>query len=160
MVLVSTRRFEIGAAFFLIAILPVLIVSIRQVRRGAWKHVDASERGERPMLYAIGIGASLVMVGYLYVMVPGSPMIRSTLIVLGVLFLCALALRWVKISLHLLFVAIAATAMVLMRSPLAWIYVPLVPLLAWSRLVLARHTVVEVVLGAVIGAATGYAFFV
>lgn len=159
MVLVSTRRFEIGAAFALIAILPVLVLSIRQVRRGKWKHVDATERRERPLLYAAGIGASLVMVGYLAVVHPGSPMIRSTLIVLAVLFLCALALRWVKISLHLLFVAIAATALVMMRSPLAWVYVPLVPLVAWSRLVLARHTVPEVILGAIIGAATGYAFF-
>jgi membrane-associated phospholipid phosphatase len=147
---------KVVAAFALVAVLPVLLLSWRQVRRGAWEHIDASNRRERPLLYAIGIGSSALLFVYLLLAHPRSHFVRSIPIVIAVLAACGLANRWVKISLHVLFAALAASVVLAMRSPLAWLLVPAVPLVMWSRLVLARHTALEVLLGAVIGAATGF----
>lgn len=35
----------------LIALLPVAVLMVRQVRRGSWANVDASNRAERPLLF-------------------------------------------------------------------------------------------------------------
>jgi len=145
---------KIVAAFAIICVLPILLLSIRQVRRGRWEHIDASNKRERPLLYAIGIGATALLLVYLLVVHPQSRFPRSIPITIFALAACGLASRWVKISLHVFFAAFAAATL---PSPFTWAFVALVPLVAWSRLVLARHTLLEVILGALIGAATGFA---
>lgn len=141
---------KIVAAFAAVCVLPMLLLSLRQVRRGAWEHIDASNKRERPALYAIGIGATTLLFVYLLLMHPRSHFVRAIPITLFAPAACGLAVRWVKISLHVFFAAFAAWLV-------GWLFFALVPLVAWSRLVLARHTMLEVVLGALIGAATGFA---
>jgi len=64
--------------------------------------------------------------------------------------------RFVKSSLHVAFAAFCATSLVL--TPAASIVAAMgVSSIAWSRLVLKRHTLVEVTLGGLIGAAAGLA---
>lgn len=86
----------------------------RQVRRGRWENVDASNRA-------------------------------------------ALATRWIKVSLHMAFAALAATALALFRSPIGYLLLLALPALVWSRLILGRHTPLEVALGTIIGAGAGAA---
>ena len=38
----------------LFTIVPPGVLMWRQVRRGQWENVDASNRGERPILYVVG----------------------------------------------------------------------------------------------------------
>ena len=45
----------------------------------------------------------------------------------------------------------------IMRSPAGYALLPALPVLLWSRLVLKRHTPIEVALGTIIGAAAGAA---
>ena len=53
------------------------------------------------------------------------------------------------------FAALAATALALMRAPVGYVLLLALPLLVWSRLILRRHTPVEVALGTFIGAGAG-----
>ena len=53
--------------------------------------------------------------------------------------------------------ALAATALALMRAPLGYALLAMLPAIVWSRLVLGRHTPLEAAIGAIIGAATGAA---
>ena len=55
----------------------------------------------------------------------------------------AAATRWIKVSLHMAFAALAATALALMRSPIGYALLLALPALGWSRLVLQRHTPLE-----------------
>ena len=45
----AVRSVAIVALF---TVIPLFILMVRQVRRGAWDNVDASNRGERPILYS------------------------------------------------------------------------------------------------------------
>ena len=42
-----------------VTLVPVAVLMIRQVRRGAWENVDASNRAERPILFAVSTGLTL-----------------------------------------------------------------------------------------------------
>jgi hypothetical protein len=145
------------AVFVAIAIVPIAILMIRQVRRGAWEHVDASNRRERPALYVVGISALVVWFGYTALTAPRSPLMRELIVTVTMLVLCAILTRWIKVSLHVTIAAFTATALVLYRSPIGWAIAVLVPLLIWSRLRLRRHKPIEVGLGLVIGICAGLA---
>ena len=142
----------IVAAF---TIVPLAVLMARQVRRGAWANADASNQKERPILYLVGVLALVGLLAYLTVVPMQSFMVRGVAATLGMFAACALATRWIKVSLHLAFGALAATALVLMGSLVGYVLVLVLPGLAWSRLVLSRHTLLEVVLGAIAGVIAG-----
>ncbi len=136
---------------------PIALLMVRQVRRGSWDNVDASNRAERPLLFTVGIAGLAVLLGIVAFLQPGSFLIRGTAGVMMMLALCAVATHWIKVSLHMAFCALAATTLVFLHSAAGWMLLPLLPLLAWSRLSLGRHSVAEVVAGTGIGAAFGWA---
>jgi hypothetical protein len=141
----------------LIALLPVAALMVRQVRRGSWTNVDASNRAERPLLFAVAIVALAVLIGAVLVFRPGSFLIRGAAGVLIMFVVCAVATRWVKVSLHMAFGALATTTLLYLGSPAGWVLLAVMPALAWSRMALERHRPAEVALGLVVGIAFGYA---
>ena len=141
----------------LISLLPVAVLMIRQVRRGSWTNVDASNRAERPLLFAVGIAALAVLLGAVLVFRPGSFLVRGVAGVLIMLAVCAVATRWIKVSLHMAFGALATTTLLFLGSPLGWVLLALMPALAWSRLALDRHGPAEVAIGLLVGIAFGCA---
>jgi hypothetical protein len=133
------------------------IYSLWQVRAGRWAHIDASNPDERHQLNLFlaallgGAAALLWALGQ-----PGSVALGPLLIGL-VVGLTHLLRRWLKVSLH--------AACALFSLALVWPHPLLTPGLAllaagvaWSRLVLGRHTSAEVLLGLGLGAAAGAAF--
>lgn len=145
------------ATVALFTIVPLAVLMWHQVRRGRWESSDASNRAERPILYIAGGIAVAVLLAYLLLARPQSLMIRGVVSSLGMLAVCGAATRWIKVSLHMAFATLAATALALMRLPTGYALLLALPALAWSRLVLHRHTPVEVVLGTIIGAGAGAA---
>ena len=141
----------------LFTIVPLAVLMFRQVRRGAWTNADASNRSERPILYIVGAVSLAALLGYLLLVQSQSFMVRGTIATLAMVATSALATRWIKVSLHMAFATMAATALSLMRSPVGYALVVVLPALVWSRLTLERHTGYEVALGAIIGAAAGAA---
>lgn len=141
----------------LIALLPMAALMVRQVRKGSWTNVDASNRAERPLLYAVGIAALTALLGAMLVFRPGSSQIRGVVGVLIMLAVCAVATRWVKVSLHMAFGALATTTLLSLGSPAGWALLAAMPALAWSRLALKRHRPIEIAMGLLVGVASGYA---
>jgi len=141
----------------LIVLLPVAVLMVRQVRRGSWTNVDASNPAERPPLFAVGIVALAVLLGAVLAFRPGSFLIRGAVGVLIMLAVCAVATKWVKVSLHMAFGALATTTLLFLGSPAGWVLLAVMPALAWSRLILKRHRPVEVVIGLFVGIAFGCA---
>ena len=47
-------------------------------------------------------------------------MVRGVVATLGMMAVCGLATRWIKVSLHMAFAALAGTALVLMRAPVGY----------------------------------------
>jgi hypothetical protein len=88
---------------------------------------------------------------------PQSFLVRGMLVMAAFFLLAAVLTRWVKLSLHVAFAALAATALCLLGSWVGYALVAVVPVLSWSRLALARHRVHELVVGLVLGVLGGIA---
>jgi hypothetical protein len=129
----------------------VVLYSLWQVRRGAWVHVDASQRPERLQLNrfvaaVLLASAALAWLNHAHALALG-------LAASGGLVLVALALqRWCKLSLHVGFACFAAGLM--WPHGLALSLGALLACgVAWSRLVLQRHVPRDLWVGVVVGIA-------
>jgi membrane-associated phospholipid phosphatase len=137
----------------------VLAYSFWQVRRGQWQHVDASARAERRSLNVFLALVLLLAAAVAFYQLPG-PGLSLGLLLSGLLIVAVmLASPWVKLSLHASFAAFA----VLLLWPLKLWYVALASVAAagicWSRVVLGRHTILEVVGGSLLGGLLGACFW-
>jgi hypothetical protein len=150
----AVRAVAVTALF---TIVPMAVLMWRQVRRGRWQNADASNRADRPILYVVGAVALVALLTYLMLVRSQSFMVRGVVATLGMIMVCALATRWVKVSLHMAFATLAATTLALMRSPAGYALVLMLPVLMWSRLTLERHSPPEIALGTIIGAGAGAA---
>ena len=142
------------------AVLVAVIVglySLWQVRAGRWAHVDASQPRERSQLNLFLALLLFGAAGLLWAL-GQPPAVALGAGVMAVLVLAAhLLRRWLKLSLHAAFAVFAAS--------LVWpsivgvvLILALAAGVAWSRLVLRRHTLPEVLLGLLLGAAFGAGF--
>lgn len=143
------------AAVAVLFVLPVGVLTVLQVRRGAWSTVDASQPRERRLLFAVGVAGLLALLTYFARTQPGTALLRGTAGVLMMVGICAAVTPWVKVSLHLAAAALAATVLLGRGLPLGWLLATALPILAWSRVALGRHRWREVALGLVVGACTG-----
>ena len=141
----------------LVVIVPIAILMLRQVRRGRWSNVDASNPSERPILLVIALASLLALIGWLRLNDPKSFLVHGMFVVFLFLLVAALLTRWIKLSLHVAFSTLSATTLSLMGSWIGYAVIAVVPVVFWSRLVLARHRVHELVFGLVLGALTGFA---
>jgi hypothetical protein len=127
----------------------------RQVRGGRWSNADASEVGERPVLFGVALAALGLLLLWLSVNDPRSFLVRGTLAVTLLLAVSAALTRWIKVSLHLMFASLAATTLVLLGSAAGAVVLAGLPVLAWSRLALQRHRLSELLAGLALGLTAG-----
>jgi PAP2 superfamily. len=142
------------AAFGLV----VMAFSRGQVRRGKWRHVDASGKQERGslnrFLLALLTGATLLC------LLTGAP--RPLILGLGLsaamLVVAMATAHWCKLSLHLAFVTFAAMLLASLSWWLGMAGLLFAAAVAWSRLRLQRHVPRDLVVGACTGILAGLAF--
>jgi membrane-associated phospholipid phosphatase len=145
------RAWLLAGAFMLVAVLLPLSYLITLVRRGRVTDLDVQRREQRvrPMLFTLACGG----LGWIVLAVASAPVpllaLTATLwLQLAIAF--AITLRW-KISVHCSSAAAVATAMgVLAGMPLL---LAALPLIAWSRVRLRRHTVAQTIAGSLLGCA-------
>ena len=143
------------AAVGVLFVLPLGVLTARQVRRGAWSTVDASHPRERPLLFAVGGAGLVALVAYFARTQPGTALTTGTIGVLAMVAVCAAVTPWVKVSLHVAAAALAATVLLGRGHVLGLLLAVTLPVLGWSRVALGRHRWREVALGLLIGACTG-----
>jgi hypothetical protein len=127
------------------------------VRRGRWSNVDASNPPERLILFIVALAGLVAALGWLLLNDPQSFLVRGMLVAAAFLLLAALLARWVKLSLHVALAALAATTLCLLGSAVGYALIAVVPVVFWSRIVLARHNVRELLVGLALGVFTGIA---
>lgn len=145
--------FIVGSVI-LVSIVPMFLLIARRVRAGAWTNYDVSVREQRAGMYpaalAITFATALVLA---WAQVP-RPILRGVLAILLLIGCAALINLWLKISLHTAFAVFTALAFLPSRGLVAGVLV-LALAIAWSRIELGRHTLAEVLGGALLGAAVG-----
>jgi membrane-associated phospholipid phosphatase len=139
--------------------IPVAYI-VRGIRRGRFTDRHVMVREHRPAV--IAAAAVSVVIGLAVMLVFNAPRDLVALVgamLAGLALTLAVTVWWGKVSLHTAVAAGTATTLVLVFGPwlhLAWLAVALV---AWSRVVLKEHTVVQTIVGFVLGAlAAGVVF--
>ena len=138
-------------------LLPLLVLMIRQVRRGRWSNVDASRAADRPALFLVALVGLAVVLAWLWLRDPQSFLVRGVVIVGAFLLVAALLTRWIKLSLHVAFVALTGTSLCRLGSAVGYGLLAAVPVVWWSRLALGRHSMHELLVGLCLGVLTGIA---
>jgi len=137
----------------------VLVFSFWQVRRGRWQHVDASALAERKSLNLFLAAVLFLSAAMAFYQLPASGLPLGLALSGFLIVAVMLVSPWIKLSLHASF---AAFAVVLLWPLKLWYVAPASVAAAgicWSRVVLARHTVVEVLGGSILGALLGACFW-
>ncbi len=141
-----------------VVIIPAGVYTIVRVRRGTWGDLDVSNQQERRQFYGILLPLLFVLALIaLLANVPRSVVLGSFAIIVLV-GTGSIINKWIKISLHTAFGVFVAFTLYLIHPRTAAIAFVLACLVAWSRVVLKRHTTGEVVLGALLGSAVGGGF--
>lgn len=137
------------------AIVVTWLFVIQRRRSGRWGTVDASHRSERPLLYAVLLGVLAICWWWMReraaALAPGIAAVAAMLVV------AALCNRWIKLSLHMASMAFAAVSLSALSPSWALAGAVLLPLLGWARVRMARHTLMEVIGGTVLGAVAALA---
>jgi membrane-associated phospholipid phosphatase len=139
------------AIYFGLTILPLLLLIRRNVVAGKWTDYDVSDQRQRFRFYsaAIGITAATLLLFFLL----GLPRNLVVGVLVGLLLLAigmAANLRS-KLSMHSLFAAYCAMALLLVNVKLSIAMSAILSCVAWSRIVLRRHTPAQVFLGICLG---------
>jgi hypothetical protein len=157
-VLVLTRDLGASAIIAAATVLPLLVLTLRNVRRGTWSNFDVSDRTQRSGLYAAAVPLTFVAAAILFATGAPPGLIRGTLVVGGLLLAALLLSPRLKTSLHMLFAGWCGV-LIMRATPEAIWFVPLlIVALAWSRLCLKRHALAEVIVGLALGMLGAFLF--
>jgi membrane-associated phospholipid phosphatase len=141
-----------------VVIVPAGLYTIRRVHKGLWSDLDVSKRHERTQFYGILLPLLCLLAVVAWVAdVPRSIPLGS-LAIIGLVAIAYLMNNWMKISLHTGFAIFVALTLSLINPVLATAALLLACCVAWSRVVLQRHTLREVLLGGALGCFVGGTF--
>lgn len=135
----------------------VLGYSWLQVRSGRWTHADATVRSERTSLNVFLAALCLVSAALFWLLTERIYMAIALALAGAIIAISLLAAAWVKVSLHTAF-ATFATVLLWPNTVALAVGVIVSVAVIWSRLVLGRHVIADVVVGLLLGTAAGVFF--
>ena len=130
-----------------ISVLPVVVVVIFLVRRKKLDGFFSNPREQRNSVYLLASVLGIIDCAlYWYLHAPRLLSVLFTAGLIAVIIFMAINYYW-KISLHTAFVTGAVVVLVIIFGWKALFAVALIPLVAWSRIVLKQHTMPQVIAG-------------
>jgi hypothetical protein len=135
-----------------ISILPVCSVIVYLARKGKIDGVFTAVREQRTRIYLVATVWAVADCVVLYYLKAPPELLAAAVAGLSatVIFMCVN--MWWKISLHTAFVAALATMLVFLYGWVALLVVVLVLFMFWVRVELRRHSLAQVVVGAILAA--------
>lgn len=152
MVAVATRNWVWTSVVAAGTVLPMFVITLRNVRRGVWSDHDVSRREQRGGLYRVALPLVALSAVLLYFLDAGPHMMRGLGAAGAMLLLGVLGNRFLKISMHMMAAAFCGVTIARLYPATTFAIVPFVAAIAWSRHKLDRHTWAEVGVGLAIGA--------
>ena len=133
-----------------LSVFPVFAVVLYLVSKKKLDGIFINPRQQRHRIYFLAILCSII--GYIVLVVLGAPQLLVASFAAGlaaVIVFMVINLFW-KISLHTAFITASATVLIIVYGDTAAWTVLLVPLVAWARIAMKRHTPAQVITGAVL----------
>ena len=141
-----------------IGVAPLLFVW-RGVRLGHYSDYHVSIREQRFVPLLFGLGCVSVVFALLLTLHASRSLIATVTAVIIVLGISTVITRYWKISLHLVGMAGAVTAFVLLFGPLCLLLSPLVLLVGWARWQVRAHTPLQALAGTLLAVSVALAIF-
>jgi membrane-associated phospholipid phosphatase len=111
----------------------------------------ASQSSARPMLYLSLVTVLLLSAAYFHFVEHSAFLARGSGVTALMVVVAAAVNPWLRLSLHLTFAVYSGLILASIHLGEGLPILLMTPLLAWSRLVLLRHTLPEVIGGSVLG---------
>ncbi len=156
----GTRLVVVVAVFLASTVIPMLFIIRRKVAAGRWSDMDVSDHGQRSGLYKVALPIILTSIGIFWVFEFPRGLIVGSLVSL-ILLLAGMAInRFSKLSMHAMFGAYCVVILLVGSLALGFAGALLVAGMSWSRVVLGRHSIMQVIGGNFLGAAAGVLLWV
>jgi membrane-associated phospholipid phosphatase len=156
MIAAATGNWVWTAVVGAVTILPMLAITLRNVRRGVWSDHDVSRHEQRGGLYRVAFPLIALSALLLWLLDASPHFLRGFAAAAVMLALGLLGNRFLKISLHMMTAAFCAVTIIRLYPWTIYAILPFVAAIAWSRRKLDRHTWTEIVVGMVIGGAAAW----
>jgi hypothetical protein len=138
---VYTMIFLIAISFFV----------IYGVHKKIFTDLDVSVRSQRPLLFSVGIFMTLIYLwGLSFLNGPKILSIVTVGFIIGVILMALINTR-LKVSFHVTTVAALLFTMAIVFQGYYYLTLLLIPMVAWARLKIKRHTLTETIVGACYG---------
>jgi len=150
------QRAFLHSSFIVIGIfLPLTLKMYLGVKNGSYTNFDVSNKKQRQSWYVFAILVLLIITIALFVTKQPQTLSLSVLFSLILLTTSKLINYYIKSSLHVSFNIFLAFLIIPMSLLAGILFLVFTILIAWARLSLKRHTVKEIIAGAVIGLTIG-----
>ena len=143
------------AIFVASTVLPMLFIIRRKVAAGRWTDMDVSDHGQRGGLYNVIFAVILISIFIFWFLGFPGGMIVGALVSLLLLLAGRVINRFSKISMHAMFGAYCVVILLAASLAFGFAGALLVLGMGWSRVVLGRHTIGQVIAGNFLGAQGG-----
>lgn len=149
------KGLRIAGLVAVIGLVPLGLFMRERHRSGRWQTVDASAPADRPVAFLAIFAVLLPFTIYFHVVERSVVLVRGCLVLAGLMLVAAFLNRWIKISGHVAFATFSAVVLARINIISGVAALLFLPVLAWSRVALVRHTCREVFVGLILGLAAG-----
>ncbi len=139
--------------------LPLVLQLYRKSKNGTYTNFDVSDRKQRKSMYLFIVPLLLVVTAVLYLSGQSANLCLSVFCALVLIFISQLVNFYVKSSLHVSMNIYLSFLIMPMNTVIGIIVLLFTALIAWSRIVLGRHTFKEVWVGTILGLIIGLIMF-
>ncbi|UBM59701.1 phosphatase PAP2 family protein [Marinilongibacter aquaticus] len=152
------KAVQLSGLTLIIAVFPLITYVYYQIQKGNFKDFDVSDQKKRNGLYPILIALQLILLLVLYLMDFSWTIRLGLLSCLFLLVLSYILNFYIKVSLHSSFSVFVSVLLYTLEPKYAFSLFLFALMIAHSRVYLGRHSLIEVVLGTIIGLISGYIF--
>ncbi|MBI2031315.1 MAG: hypothetical protein HYT08_01750 [Candidatus Levybacteria bacterium] len=139
------------ALFSYIFLFSVVLFVIAGTFLGVFSDFDVSKKEQRPLLFFFSGLVTFFYLASLFVLNgPKILFIAIFAIILGIIVL-GIANQWIKVSIHTATVSALSISLAILYGGWFILSLVLIPIMAWSRIKIKKHTPTEAVTGGVLG---------
>jgi membrane-associated phospholipid phosphatase len=147
----SSMLWSIISIIFIFIFFLIILIGIRI---GVFSDFNISRREQRPLLFAMAMVLTLIYLATLFLLrAPQDLLIGTTAVILGLVVIGAVNI-FTKVSGHLTVLSAFVTFVIIAEGWRALILLILIPMLIWARIKTKNHTLIQTILGTILGSAT------